>query len=80
MKKTSISIENGMQSSEPPTPPPPLLIDDLMPRKRFESLDEIFNFEKNILFGRETTLWKTSKSPVDKIYVRRHNFLSHVTK
>ena len=56
MRKTSISIENGIQSSEPPTPPPPLLIDDLMPRKRFESLDEIFEFEKNILFGRETTL------------------------
>ena len=56
MKKSSISIENGVQCSEPPTPPPPLLIEDLMPSKHLQSLEEIFNFEKNILYGRETNL------------------------
>ena len=56
-KKTS--IDAGHQSSEPPTPPPPLVIEDLLDRKQgshIHSLDDIFNFEKNILYGRETTL------------------------
>lgn len=58
-KKSNASLENGILSSEPPTPPPPLL-DDLPKKdfghKRLHSLDEIFNFERNILYGRETTL------------------------
>jgi len=52
--------ENGHHYPQhPPTPPPPL-IEDSSPKvnghKRLHSLDEILDFEKNILYGRETTL------------------------
>jgi hypothetical protein len=51
--------ENGPYPQQPPTPPPPLIEDSppkIVGHKRLHSLDEILDFEKNILYGRETTL------------------------